>query len=164
MQIAVARMKHVTDLHAMPSTDIGDGCQDFRQAGAWYDRILDHQRRRDAAHGSEGFLASLPQLRALGVGGRDAHITRALIAAAGTDGFDIVLQSRLQSIYFAQQNRRGVDGIPGSVNRRFDRTNRGVVHHLECCRNDAGGDDTRDGTGGVMQTVEVGEQRANGLR
>ncbi len=74
VEVAVAGVEHVADDETVAVPDLGDTVHDVGERGPWDHGVLDHQVRRDPAHGAEGALAALPEPRT--VGG----------AAARTDG------------------------------------------------------------------------------
>ena len=58
-----------------------------------------------------------------------------------------------EAVELDDQHRAGVGG-KAEVERRLDRANDELVHHLDRARNDAGGDDRGDRRGGVVDVVE----------
>ena len=164
MEIAVARMKHIAHLDTVSCADAGDDVEYFGKSGARYNGVLHDERGRDATHGPERFLASLPQSHALLVGCGNAHLACCMLVATTADGFHIVFESGFQPVNFAQQNRCGVNRIACRVDGCFDGADGGVIHHLERGRNDAGCDDAGDRTRRVVQTVEVGKECSHRLR
>src|SRR5674476_730324 len=75
VHVAVASMEDVADVHAIARAD----AMNFREHGGQfrsrYNGILHHEVRRDATHRAEGLLAALPEPRAVGGIGGDAHAT-----------------------------------------------------------------------------------------
>ena len=141
VQVAIAGVKHVTDLHAMTRGNLLDGGQHLREPRARYHGILHHQRRRNTTHRAEGFLAALPQAGAIGVGGGHEHVAGAGVIATLADDVHVFVEPLSDAVDFTEQNRSGIGRIAGGIDRCFDGADGGVVHHLERSRYDAGGDD-----------------------
>src|SRR5690349_7387654 len=71
MQIAVARMEDVTDLHAIPLADFIDALENFGELGAWHDGILHDEMWRETPHRAECLFPSLPEAGATRLVARD---------------------------------------------------------------------------------------------
>jgi hypothetical protein len=161
VQVAVAGVEDVADAHTVRGADGGDARQHVGQPRARHHRILQHEVRGDAPHRPERLLAPLPQSRALGGIGRDGDVARAGGATEGDAACDVLVQPRRGPVDLAQEHGRRIGRIAGGVDRRLDRLDRARVHHLERGGHDAGGDDARHRARGILETREVGEQRAH---
>ena len=69
----------------------------------------------------------------------------------------------VRAVGLDEQDRRGVERIVG-VHELLDRARRGLVHHLEARRNDAGADDRADRRAGLLDVVERRQRDLRQLR
>src|SRR5256886_15731031 len=60
VEVAVSGVEHVAHREAVRPGDTGDRLEHVRQGGAGDYGILDHEVARQAPHGAEGLLATLP--------------------------------------------------------------------------------------------------------
>src|SRR5207253_5016248 len=72
VEVAVARVKDVGDLHAVALGDRAERAHDLGEPGARHHAILKQVRRREAPHRARRLLASFPQERALALVARDS--------------------------------------------------------------------------------------------
>src|SRR5205823_12819059 len=74
MDVAVAGVEDIGDPQALLFGDPADDAQDLGHLGARHDAVLRAVVGRQTADGAEGALAALPERRALGLVGGDAHL------------------------------------------------------------------------------------------
>ena len=165
MEVAVSGVEHVAHREAVRPGDTGDRLEHVRQGGAGDYGILDHEVARQAPHGAEGLLATLPQPLPLLRVGRDGDRARAVRVQDARDGLRVRRHGAfLRAIELEQQHRRRVTGIPRGVHRVLDRADARLIHHLERGRHDAARDHGRYRLPGGAQRGEVRQQRAHGAR
>ena len=140
MDVAVTGMKDVADAQAMARADPLDTREDLGKPRPRHDAVLRAVARRQAAHGAECALATLPQHRALRLVRGGADTAGAGIAADVDDAGRELRQAGGRAVELDQENGAGVGRKPGMI-RCLDRRDDRPVHHLERGGHDAGGDD-----------------------
>ena len=162
MQITVARVEHVGEEEVVAPTDGDHLAHDLRQLAPRHHGILEQIGRGDASHSAGGFLAPLPEQRALGLVARDGDDQRLALAADRGDALGLRLHLGARAVELDEQHRAGAVGID-LAHRGIHRADHRVVEHLERGGNDAGGDDRGDGLRGFNQARERRERRFHGL-
>ena len=153
MQVAVAGVEHVRAaqavllLHAPRSR-----CSTSRQALARDGAVHAVVVGRDAADGRERGLAAGPEAQALGLARarRACASRRSPRSTAFMRSISSATSSR-RAVGFAQQDRCGVEVVAG-VHEGSTARGRGLVHHLQAGRDDAGGDHVRDRVAALCAT------------
>ena len=142
------------------SRDRVDLAQHVDELGARDDRVVQVVVGRDPGDRAERRLAALPEQRALGLVGRDAHGARTVRAADAADRVDLVRDAVGEAVDLDEQHRGGVARV-ARADVVLDRAGDLGVHHLERGGHDAGRDDPAHGGGGVLDRREVEQQRAH---
>ena len=83
------------------------------------------------------------------------------VHAALTNDRHVFVEPVGDAVDLTQQYGGGIDRIAGSVDRCFNGTNGGVIHHLERGGYDTGGHDAGHGARGGIDAWEIGEQRVH---
>ena len=162
MQIAVAGMKDVRESQMIFRTDAIGFRQHFRQTRTRHDRILNHDVRAQPADGPECTLTRRPKFLSLFVFSCPANRTGAIVAQNTLSFLGRLVDASFNTVKFHQQYCLSIYGKSGGEYACFDRANDRVVHHLEGSGQQTGSDDRRDCTTRIINTKEIGEQRAHG--
>ena len=139
MQVAVARMEDVRTAQAIGLFHAGDARQDFGQALARNGAVHAVVVGRDAARRGKGVLAARPELHALRFRLRDGDGAGARPLQHGRHAGDFLFHFLVGAVRLAQQDG-GRIGVIAGLDERFDHARRGLVHHFQPRRDDAGGD------------------------
>src|SRR5260221_1434484 len=142
VQVAVTRVEDVGDAEAVLGAKFFNLAQYLRERCAWYYAILDDVVRTDAAHCCKCGLAALPHQQALLICAGQAILYG---PGAAADIFDPCEQRGnlgAVPIQLNQQDGSHVQWVP-AVNRLFACLYSRLIHHLNRCWYDTGGDDAR---------------------
>ena len=121
MQVAVAGVEHVHRDQLVRVGDLVDAPQHLDELRARHDRVVQVVVGRDARDRAERRLAALPEQRALGVVGRDAHAAprrgrRAIVA----HGVDLRGDTAVEAVDLDEQHRLRVARV-ARADEVFDR-------------------------------------------
>src|SRR5579885_2940471 len=162
VQIAVSRVKYIGDAQTRLLAEPRNLREHFRQRRPRDHAVLHNIVPRNAAHGGEGSLASLPKERALKFRLRQADFRGAMRAADLVNVPHQELDFRERAVEFHEQQPaadwiiRVYHGL-GSLDRQW-------VHHLDGCRKHPRGDDAADGSTGFVGGRKGREEDAHALR
>ena len=102
VQVAVAGVEHVAHGHIVLLPDRINGRENLGELRARYHGVLHYQRGRQSSHGAEGFLASLPEPRAVGFAGGHRHAARTTGQAGLANDGDVFVEAVGHAVYLAQ--------------------------------------------------------------
>ena len=160
MDVAVAGVKDVDDPQPYFSLVAWMKSQDLRQLRARDDAVLRAvararagRSRRTPACGTSRAVAAPP---ASSPGGLRGH---RCFAQMSTIRVGLLIDGDFEAVDFDEQHRPGVQR-EAEVERRFDRLDDPLVHHLQRGRDDARADDVADRLGRASDGVEDAEHRA----
>ena len=145
MDVAVAGVEDVGDAQAMllgRRRWIAAGCRGSLRAR--HDAVLRAVARRQPADGAERVLAALPeQPRARRRRARRGPRARRAARQTAATRVGLRVEPGRQAVDLDDQHRAGVER-EAEVERRLDRLEDQLVHHLQRRRDDAGADDVAD--------------------
>src|SRR5579859_5134635 len=158
VQIAIAGMENVAHAQAVAVADFANAPQHIWQFGTWHHAVLHVKFGTDAPDRTEGVLATRPEKLALGLVRCDAHGARMMLLANRYDGGRLFRDPLAQPLGLHKQHGGGVQRV-ARVGIGFHCLHNHLVHHFDGGGYHAGGDDLRDGVGGVIHRVEDGHHR-----
>ena len=163
MQVAVARMKDVTDAQSILLRDSLDKLKHRRNRRARHHAVLRIVGRRQPSQRRERVLAALPQQRAFVLVLGPPHLARLLLDADFPHRLCLLFYLLCQALQFDQQHRARVQRIT-RMTGCFHRPQRPAVEHLQRRRSDARGGNRRHGSRSVVDGLEDSQQRGDALR
>jgi hypothetical protein len=153
VQVAVAGMEYVRAAQAVLLLHLADESEHFAQALARNGPVHAVVVGRDAPDRRERRFAPRPETQAFRFITRHAHARRPGTLEHGVHARDLVVDLFRRAVRFAKEDRRGLEVI-SRADELLDRVRRGLVHHLEPCRHDAGGDHVGHRGAGLLDIVE----------
>src|ERR687890_1597136 len=162
MQIPVPSVEDVGDPQAVPPGELGDLAKDCRELRARDDAVLDVVVVGDAAHSTEGGLASLPEEGAFVVVLGHPDLRGLVLLADLQYPSELFLYLSFRSIQLDYEHRAGVG--QAWMHGRLDGLHGQAVHHLDGGRDYTLADDPRDRTAGPLGILEAGQQGSDRLR
>ena len=162
VEIAVASVENVADVESELSADFLDAAERLREFRTRNDAVENVDAGGDAAEGSEGILAALPEQVALFVVASDADLARFVGAADFVDGGGLRGDGFEHAFDFEEEDGARIHR-EARVNVVFDDAEGPTVEHFAGGGRDATGGDVGDGFAGVVHGFEYGEERFDGF-
>src|ERR1039457_6433472 len=162
VEVPVPGVEDVGDLQVVLLADLGHLSEDGGEGGAGHRSVADEVARGDTGHRPERAAAPGPEGRPLGVVPGHANFAGAVLLADVGDGLGLLLEVVLQPVQFDDEHSGTVER-EAALDRRLDRLDDELVHHLEGRRDHACRHDGRDGLASLLDAVVDSEERLHPL-